>query len=310
MENFILWLDEGFGLSPELQVDLLQTALTIVLLWIVNRLVIGILIRSVKNIERRYQWQKGVGYLLSLAGLLLIGRIWLQGMQTLVTFLGLLSAGIAIALKDPLMNIAGWLYILTRRPFDVGDRIEISNVAGDVVDIRIFQFTIMEIGNWVQADQSTGRVLHVPNGVIFNMILGNYTRGFEYIWNEVEVLITFESNWKKAKEILQKIIDENTAKEMPAIEKNLSKVSQPYMLKVGKITPIVYTTVEKSGVLLTIRYLCKPRHRRSTASQIWESTLQTFADEPDIQLAYPTQRFFTTQEKGPDLWREEKPPLS
>ncbi len=305
MQDFILWLEEGLGLSPEVQIDLFQTVITLASLWLLNRLTLGILSRSIKNIEHRYQWQKGLGYLISLAGLLLIGRIWLQGMETLVTFLGLLSAGIAIALKDPLMNIAGWVYILARRPFDVGDRIEISNVAGDVVDIRIFQFTIMEIGNWVQADQSTGRVLHVPNGVIFNMILGNYTRGFEYIWNELEVLITFESNWKKAKDILQKIVNDFAAEELPVIAENLRKVSQPYMLKVGKITPIVYTSVENSGVLLTIRYLCKPRHRRSTASKIWEQTLLRFANEPDISLAYPTQRFFTTEEKGPSLWRDE-----
>jgi hypothetical protein len=109
-----------------------------------------------------------LGYFVSLIGLLVIGRIWLTGMETLVTFLGLLSAGIAIALKDPLINIAGWVYILARKPFNVGERIEINNVAGDVIDIRIFQFSILEIGNWVQADQSTGRVLHIPNGVIFN----------------------------------------------------------------------------------------------------------------------------------------------
>ena len=92
--------------------------------------------------------------------------------------------------------------------------------------------------------------------------------------------------------------------ELPKIEENLRKVSQPYMLKVGKLTPIVYTTVKESGVLLTIRYLCIPRHRRSSNSFIWEHTLEAFANEPDVNLAYPTQRFYNTDEKGPQLWRE------
>jgi small-conductance mechanosensitive channel len=305
MNDLTLWLEQGLGVPPDVQIRILETFLTIILLWAVNRVIGYLLNRSVKNVEYRYQWQKGLSYFITVVGAVIIGRIWLAGMETLVTFLGLLSAGIAIALKDPLMNIAGWVYILMRKPFDVGDRIEISGVAGDVIDIRLFQFSILEIGNWVQADQSTGRVLHVPNGVIFTMILGNYTRGFDYIWNEIQVLITFESNWKKAKILLQKIVDDYAAEELPNIEKNLRNVSQPYMLKVGMITPIVYTAVESSGVMLTIRYLCTPRYRRSSTSQIWEATLEAFSKEPDVSLAYPTQRFYSTDEKGPDLWREK-----
>ncbi len=304
MQNFIQWLEKGLGLTPEIELNLLETALTIAVLWVLSSLLRRLLNRSIKNIEYRYQWQKATGYLLSLIGLIVIGRIWLTGMETLVTFLGLLSAGIAIALKDPLMNIAGWAYILIRKPFDVGDRIEINGVAGDVVDIRIFQFSIMEIGNWVHADQSTGRVLHIPNGVIFNTILGNYTRGFEYIWNELEVLITFESNWKKSKEIFQKIVDDFSADTLPEMEKKLRERSQPYMIKTGKVTPIVYTAVANSGILLTIRYLCNPRRRRSSTSIIWENTLSAFAEEEDIQLAYPTQRFYNQAQEKAKLWRE------
>ncbi len=304
MQDFISWLEAGLGLTPDIQLNLFETILTIALLWVLNRLLSGLLNRSVKNIEYRYQWQKATGYLLSLIGLIVIGRIWLTGMETLVTFLGLLSAGIAIALKDPLMNIAGWAYILMRKPFDVGDRIEINGVAGDVVDIRIFQFSIMEIGNWVHADQSTGRVLHIPNGVIFNTILGNYTRGFEYIWNELEVLVTFESNWKKSKEILQKIVDDFSTDTLPEMEKKLRETSQPYMIKTGKVTPIVYTAVANSGILLTIRYLCNPRRRRSSTGIIWENTLSAFAEEEDIQLAYPTQRFYNQAQEKAKLWKE------
>ena len=119
------------------------------------------------------------------------------------TFLGLVSAGIAIALKDPLVNMVGWLFILIRQPFKVGDRIQIGSAAGDVIDIRLFQFSINEIGNWVDADQSTGRIIHIPNGIVFTEPQANYTAGFQYIWHEISVLITFESDWKKAKQILK-----------------------------------------------------------------------------------------------------------
>ena len=310
MENFAIWFEELLGLNPDIQVKLLESLLTVVLLWLGHRLLTGILSKSIKNIEARYQWQKGIGYLVTAAGIITIGRIWLSGMETLVTFFGLVSAGIAIALKDPLMNVAGWMYILARKPLDVGDRVEVNGVAGDVIDIRVFQFSIMEIGNWVHADQSTGRVLHIPNGVIFTSILGNYTRGFQYIWNELEVLITFESNWRGAKEILQKIVDDFSAPQLADIDASLNETSQPYMIKPGKTTPIVYTSVHKSGILLSIRYLCNPRRRRSSTSILWEHTLSAFANENDIQLAYPTQRFYNKVQENSVLWKENQPPLS
>jgi len=90
----------------------------------------------------------------------------------------LLSAGIAIALKDVFVNLAGFIFIMWRQPLEVGHRIQIGEVAGDVVDIRPFQFTILEIGNWVDADQSTGRMIHIPNGKIFTENLANYHFGF------------------------------------------------------------------------------------------------------------------------------------
>ena len=89
---------------------------------------------------------------------------------------------------------------MIRKPLKVGDRVQIGDVTGDVIDIRIFQFSVIEIGNWVDADQSTGRIIHIPNGTIFIKWQANYTAGFEYIWNEIPVLVTFESDWKTAKQ--------------------------------------------------------------------------------------------------------------
>jgi small-conductance mechanosensitive channel len=110
-----------------------------------------------------YRWRKGVAYTTMALGVLLVGRIWLAGSGSLATYLGLLSAALVIALQDPISNIVGWAFLVSRRPFEVDDRIEIGEFAGDVIDLRAFQFTLMEIRNWVDADQSTGRVLHLPN---------------------------------------------------------------------------------------------------------------------------------------------------
>lgn len=217
--------------------------------------------------------------------------IWSKNVYSLGTFFGLLSAGIAIALKDLLTSVAAWIFIISRKPFGIGDRIEIGNVAGDVVDIRIFQFTIMEIGNWVDADQSTGRIIHIPNHRILSDNLANYSAGFEHIWNEIAVVITFESDWEKAKSILESIIKEHSKLHTNELVKKLRKATKKYHIHYKNITPIVYTSVVEHGVKLSIRYLCMPRSRRTTVDRLWQDILKEFNLCEDVELAYPTQRF-------------------
>ena len=90
---------------------------------------------QIEDPRSRYQWGKGSAYVAYLVGFLGLGQIWLETIGNLGTFLGLLTAGLAIALKDLVTNLAGWAFILLRHPFRVGDRIQIGEHKGDVVDI-------------------------------------------------------------------------------------------------------------------------------------------------------------------------------
>lgn len=270
--------------------QILLSVLIILILWLVNIIITNLIDRRVENVRSKYKWKKSSSYIFVFIGFILVGRIWFEGIQSLATFLGLLSAGLAIALKDLVANFAGWLFIVWRRPFEVGNRIQIGDKAGDVIDLRPFQFTILEIGNWVKADQSTGRMIHIPNGLIFTQPLCNYDYGFKYIWNEIPVLITFESNWQKAKEILQKTADDNALEITAEVDEEIRKAARKFLIFYKKLTPKVYTSVEDSGVLLTIRYLTEIRTRRGTTEAIWEDVLNQFAKHDDINLAYPTIR--------------------
>jgi small-conductance mechanosensitive channel len=108
-------------------------------------------------------------------------------------------------------------------------------------------------------------------------VLANYSRGFQYIWNEVPVLVTFESNWRKAKEILHGIAESES-------EKTSEKAHQH--------------SVADNGVLLTMRYLCMPRDRRGSTQSTWEQVLDAFSECDDIDFAYPTQRLYYNVVKG------------
>nr|WP_286669216.1 mechanosensitive ion channel domain-containing protein [Fodinibius salicampi] len=253
---------------------------------------IRIVNRQLPEAEDQYRWRKNLTYISVFLGFLIVGRIWFEGLQSIATFLGLLSAGLAIALRDPVSDLAGWLFILWRKPFEVGDRIQLGDVKGDVIDTRIFKFTVLEIGNWVRSDQSTGRVVHVPNHEVFNEPLANYTSDFEFIWNEMQVLVTFESDWSKAKKLLQDIADKHLNQFADEAQRQVQRAQKAYLIHYKHLTPIVYTDVQDSGICLTIRHLTNPRRRRSTSEALWEDILNTFDQHDDIDLAYPTMRIY------------------
>ena len=175
MTQFGEWLQRTIGLSAATATKLEATLLVLVALWLVQRITLAIVWRRTHDGRLRYRWQKATAYITTPIALLIVGRIWFAGFQSIATFLGLVSAGIAIALKDILVNLAGWVFIIWRRPFALGDRIQIGQHAGDVIDVRLFQFTLNEIGNWVQADQSTGRIIHIPNGKVLTEVIANYS---------------------------------------------------------------------------------------------------------------------------------------
>jgi small-conductance mechanosensitive channel len=291
------WL-QSHGLSPELESKLFWTAITLGVLWGAHRMVLALAYRRVTDPWSRYRWRKVVTYTTLGLGIVLIGRTWFAGMEALATFFGLLSAGLAIALKDPVADLAAWAYIMWRRPFEVGERIQIGEHAGDVIDLRLFQFTLNEIGNWVDADQSTGRIIHIPNGRVFTEPVANYDKGFKYIWNEVPVLVTYESDWRKAKDILTRIALKHAEHLTAQAEQELLTASRQYLINYTKLTPIVYTRGVDSGVELTMRYLIEPRRRRGTEHAIWEDILTEFAQQEDVDLAYHTVRSFKYTEEG------------
>ena len=260
----------------------------IVILRYIGALVVG---RRVSDVDMQFRARKALTYGATIVATIALVFIWLPFFDDLATFLGLLSAGIAIALADVFLNLAGWAYIIFRRPFKVGDRIEIGGEAGDVVDIRAFRFTLLEIRDWVDADQSTGRILHVPNGKLFRETVANFTEGFHYIWHEIPVLVTFESDWRLAEQMLREALGAVAIPEEVA-RRTTERVSasRDYRISYSELTPNVYVSTRDSGVLLTGRVLVEARRRRGIEDAVWRSMLDAIEAEPTVDLAYPTIR--------------------
>lgn len=283
---------EIFGLSTDIQNKLIASVATVVVLSVGRWLVLRTIHKRFEEAWVGYRARKVATYTATIIGIIAFAWIWIDAFNNLPTFLGLVSAGIAIALADVLKNLAGWMYILSRRPFRVGDRIEVDGTKGDVVDIRLFRFSLMEVGNWVDADQSTGRLVHVPNGIVFTNQVANYTEGFDFIWQEIPVLVTFESDRARARAIIETAVRghaPNVEREAGAL---IRETARTYHIRIGALTPIVYMTVQDSGVLYTARFLVDARRQRNTAQAIWEAILDALDAEPNVDLAYPTVRTY------------------
>jgi small-conductance mechanosensitive channel len=298
MADWMRWLEEASGLGAGAYRNTLLTLAVVAAAALAISVARRLINRQVKDLAAAYYWRRLITYAVGGLALLVAARIWMRGVGSLLTFLGIVSAGLVIALQDIFANVTGWLYILSRKPYGVGDRVEIAGHQGDVVDVRMFNTHLVEIRNWVDADQSTGRILLIPNGKVLREPIANFTRGFDYIWTEVPVLVTFESNWRKAKQILTDLARRHCEHLSPDAEAQIRRAAEQYLIHFAKLTPRVYTSVRDSGVLLTLRYIDKPRNRRNTEETLWEGILEAFAACDDIDFAYPTARQFRNPQEG------------
>ncbi|ADR20327.1 mechanosensitive ion channel protein [Marivirga tractuosa] len=304
-EEIINYFQEYWQLSPELQYKIFYTVVSVLALVLLKIIALKIVFKRFQQVKDRYFWKNSVNNTYYFLLLVFLFNIWVEQVESLATLVGLVGAGLVIALQAPVMNVAGWIFIVIRKPFDVGDRIEINGVAGDVIDIRFFQFTINEIGNWVAADQSTGRIIHIPNGEIFKASQANYDQGFSHVWDEISLRVTFDSDWKKAKELCEKIVNEHAEELSFSAKRKLLEASKKFMIFYSNLTPFVYTSVEDYGIKLTMRYLTLPKKRRVAQHEIWEDILETFQKYPDIHYAYPSQRIYFDSQT--ELGKHENP---
>jgi len=292
-----LWVREE-ALASHLTSVLISLAVPLAT-YLIVLLIIGWTNRRIQDDAMRLKTRKAIIYLGLLVVVLTLAKVWLLRQEVnLTTVLSVIGAGIALALQQQILCLAGWLTLLTHRYYDVGDRVQIGEIKGDVSDIEVLHTTLIEIGNWVDAEQSTGRLVTVPNSYVFSHAIYNYTRGFEYIWNELSVLVTFESNWRKAQQLMLDFAQEDGEQIEEKFRTQIRHMSDKYLIHFRHLTPIVYPKILDSGVQLTLRYLCEPKRRRSTMADLTAKILDAFAREPDVDFAYPTVRRYDAAREG------------
>lgn len=254
--------------------------------WLIRQVFIQVLNRNVEDVHHRFNLMKRVSRIITIFSIILVIGLWTPNLNEILAALSLFGAGLAIVNREVILSAVAWLHIVTRQPFSIGDRIEMNGVSGDVIDIKLLSTTLMETRNWVEADQSTGRIMRIPNNWVFQYAIQNYTQGFDYIWNELSIHLTPKSDWNLARDIMMSLAQESSAIVEHQVKSQLKSMSQEYLVYYSALTPFVYVKLDEKGVLLTLRYLCKARNRRGSEHAMTIRMLEEFAKHESIELVY------------------------
>lgn len=253
-----------------------------------NYFYIAYLNRSVRDGSERFRRRGAFQTILFLLVAAVIVVLWARRLEHAGTFLGILGAGIAVALREPLLSVAGRIAILAGHMYNVGDRIEMNKMSGDVIGIGLFYTRMMEIGNWIQADQVTGRIVQISNSQIFGTPIFNYTQMFSYIWDEVKLPITYSSNLEAASTILLDVGNEYTREFLEGAQSQLEEMRQYFLVPAFELKPNVFLKVTSNWLELNMRYVVEPKKRRSASNFLYREVFKRIRERNDIQIASET----------------------
>ena len=241
---------------------------------------------------------QGVRLVTNLAMLLGLLSIWFNDPTQLATFVGLVTAGVAFALQKVVTSVAGYIVILRGNTFNVGDRITMGGVRGDVVALNFIQTTIMEMGQpplvqsaepamWVRARQYTGRIVTVTNDKVFDEPVYNYTRDFPYIWEEISIPITYTADRRRAEAILLDAATALTTDTAKLAVHDLKELHRRYLIQGSELKPRVFMRLTDNWIELAVRFLTEDHGVRDVKDQMYRRIIDAL-DEAKIGIASST----------------------
>jgi len=289
------------GVSTTIGVKLLLTTALVVVVTILRRLVIALARLALGGDvadSRRFWTRQGVQVVAAVVMLLGLISIWVTPETDVTTGVGLISAGLAFALRQVIISLAAYFVILRGDTFTVGDRITLGGVRGDVVRLGFLKTTIMEMGQppsvaatdpavWVNSRQYTGRLVTVTNGVIFSEPVYNYTRDFPYLWEEITVPISYQADRAEAESILLEAARAHAVIDDPTAERALAFMRARYALSDASLGPEVFWRITDNWLELSVRFLVGHRGVRVVKDQMTRDILRAF-DAAGISIASAT----------------------
>lgn len=223
--------------------------------------------------------RQGISLITFLLGVIGFVSIWFDNPTRLATGVGLLGAGLAFALQKVVTSFAGYFVILRGKTFNVGDRISMGGVRGDVIALNFIQTVIMEMGEppsvqsqdpgmWVMSRQYSGRIVTISNAQIFEEPVYNYTREFPYLWEEMHIPISFKDDRHRAEQIILKAVQSHTTDISNMAQPELNRLKAQFFIEAPDIEPRVFLRITDNWVELSVRFLCGTHDIRGLKDRI------------------------------------------
>lgn len=273
---------------PLLAKLILAVAVIIVCL-IVLRLLDVYFVGRVKDQVYKYNLKRVMRLIVWLVTALFILTILFQNWYTAVVSLGLLSLILGFALQTPITSFIGWIYILVREPYRVGDRIQIGTAHGDVIDVGYLDTTLWEFGGeYLSTEHPTGRVIKFPNSNVLNTPVYNYTWPlFPYIWNEIKFQIAYNSDLAfvaaTMREVAEKEVGEAMMKQVRVFRELLAQ-TPVNQLEVQERPVVMFRVSENTWLEAIVRYLVHPKEAGRVKTRLIEDLLTKLNAAPDRVL--------------------------
>jgi small-conductance mechanosensitive channel len=268
-------------------------AIAWVMAWLLRH-ILGLFIGSRSG--TRFQFWAKQGVSLVVAAILILGimSIWFDSPGRLASVLGLIGAGIAFALQRVITAVAGYFVILRGKTFNVGDRILMGGVRGDVIGPTFMQTRIMEMGNspresdgdqsWVYSRQFTGRIVTVTNDKVFDCPVYNYTHEFAYLWDEIAFPLHFQQDFERAEQIILAASNRHARTAKRLGKEEVKRLEDRFGIEVGEIDPRVFWRITENWLELTLRFLGPDHGIRAIKDQITREVMAGF-DKAGILIA-------------------------
>ncbi|HEX5817297.1 MAG TPA: mechanosensitive ion channel family protein [Gemmatimonadales bacterium] len=256
------------------------------------------LLQGDRFVAARFWWRQVIRVATGVFTVLILLSIWLDDPARLTTAVGLITAGVAVALQRVIIAFAAYFIILRGRIFTVGDRIVMGGVRGDVISVRFLRTTIMEMGEpppvqpdkpavWVEARQYTGRLVTVTNDRIFDEPVYNYTRDFPFIWEEMRLPVPYTADRARAERILLEAVGRHTVQLQELGAEALAELQRRYFVDAAELEPRVYWQLTDNWLQMAVRFVTRERGVRALKDRITRDVLAAF-DAAGIQVASTT----------------------
>ncbi len=273
------------SVSLSLELKLFAAVLGIFVIHLVFRVLEYRLPRHFSRGDMRYRVRKFVVLLGYVMGILFMAALFGDRLGRLSFTLGIAGAGVAVALQEVIAGIAGWIAIGVGKLYAVGDRIQVGDVKGEVIDISPLRTTLMEIGNWVSGDLYNGRIARIPNGAAIKQPVFNYSQGFRFVWDEVKIRLTLDSNHVLAREMLFAVAKETVYAYLAQTETSWKRVTDDFRIANLQREPTVTLVVDGSCLEFTLNYVVDYLKRTAIKDQLFVQIIDEINKNDQVRWA-------------------------